>query len=204
VTRPLTVACVYKKGSGEFNGEYVRRLRRSVAKHCKAPYRFVCLGEELAFQFDRPGYWNKLELFRKGLFDGPVVYLDLDCLIVNDVTDIFEYPHEFTVLDNWLHPAQIASGFMAWDGREDLSYILDAYEGSSTRHKYGERAVKRGDQGLIQDVIRRPVTRISALFPDRILSYKLHVKPNNSVPRTASIVMFHGRPRPADLDWRLP
>lgn len=192
----LTVACVYKFGNG-FTPAYVSRLRDGVAEHCKAPYQFVCLGQDVPFRFDRPGYWNKLELFS---LPGPVVYLDLDSIICGDVTDIFTYPHEFTVLDNWLHPAAIASGFMAWNGSEELSYVLDAYEGSNTCRKY-EVA---GDQGLIQDTLRCPITRMSEIFPERILSYKLHVKPNNRVAPSASIIAFHGRPRPHEIGWRLP
>ncbi len=192
----ITVACVYKPGNG-FTRDYVDRLRDAVAEHCKWPHRFECLD---TFRFDRPGYWNKLELFDKGRLSGRVVYLDLDCIIRNDVTDIFGYPHEFTVLDNWLHPSCIAGGFIAWNADEDLSYLLDAYQGDNTHRKYETL----GEQGLIQDTIRRPVTRISALFPERILSYKLHVTPNNRVAPSASIVMFHGRPRPHEIGWRLP
>jgi alpha-N-acetylglucosamine transferase len=197
----LTVACVFKPGNG-FTEDYVRRLRAGVAKFCVAPHEFVCIGLDVPLKFKRPGYWNKLELFTKGLFRGPVVYLDLDCIIRKDVTDIFTYPHEFTALDNWKHPSRINSSFMAWNADEDLSYILTAY--GPGLHSMDAIYEIEGDQGFIQDLLRKPVTRLSTLFPERVISYKLHVKPNNRVADTASIVMFHGRPRPADIGWRLP
>ena len=132
----LTVACVYKPGGG-FSDEYVYRLRDGIAEHCNTPYKFVCLTnnrlknvETIPLQENRIGYWNKLELFRNDLFDGPVVYLDLDTIIVGDITDMLIYPHEFTAGLNFKakHGRSLASWFLGFDGCEDYSYLIDEYK----------------------------------------------------------------------------
>lgn len=210
----LTVACVYKPGGG-FSDEYVTRLRDTVAKHCKAPHEFVCLTTKpkiadiqcLPLHGARIGYWNKLALFKRGLFPGPVVYLDLDTMIVSDVTDIFTHPHEFTTAAN-LRPARcqediLNSAFMAWDGREDLSY-LDRPIDRLTRERYEQGYERWGDQGALNDWLRRPWTPLDRVFPGRYCSYKWHIRRQGSIPKDISIVLFHGKPRPHEVNWKLP
>lgn len=207
----LTVACVYKPGRG-FTQEYVARLAHTVSVHCKAPYEFVCLTTERLridgvrnerILCERPGFWNKLELFRRGLFAGPVVYVDLDTLILNDVTDIFTYPHGFTTGSNWLRPGRMASGMLAWDGTQDLHYLFEGYRPQHVR-EYAASWACFGDQGYIEKHLKRESARFDDLFPGRLVSYKYHVRKHGRVPEGASIVMFHGRPRPHEVNWKLP
>lgn len=196
----LTIACVYQPGNG-FTDEYVRRLRDGIASHCEVNHRFVCLTNERLDGIETVplvkkwrGWWNKVEIFRKGLFDGPVRYFDLDTVLVSDITDILTHPHEFTVGTNWNRPGTIASGFLAWDGREDLSYLVDEFD-PATAHP-------RGDQMFLQEHLRRPVTFIDDIFPGRWVSYKYHVR-GKGIPWNASIIAFHGRPRPHQVNWRV-
>lgn len=207
----LTVVCVFKPGGG-FTTDYVTRLRDSVAEFCSLPHRFVCLTNQqikgvkaIPFARHAIGYWNKLELFRRGLFDGPVVYLDLDTMIVRDVTDIFGYPHEFTAAHNWKgEPGEsLSSWFLAFDGRDDYQYLYDEFK-PSVVEIYERDWRYWGDQGFIEKTLRRDWTPLGLLFPDRFESYKWGVLPRGKVAETTSIVGFHGRPRPHEVNWRLP
>lgn len=201
----FTLASVYKPGNG-FTAEYVYRLRDAVAKHCAVPHRFVCLTNEKLNEIETlplvkkwHGFWNKVELFRKGLFDGPVRYLDLDTLIRSDISDILMHPHEFTVGTNWKHPESIGSAFLAWDGQEDLDYLFQQCN-AGRAHEYTAWA-RFGDQGFLQDYLRRPFVRIDDIFPGRVVSFKYHCKVK--VPEDASIIAFHGLPRPHQVNWRV-
>ncbi|MCC7347678.1 MAG: hypothetical protein IT538_09805 [Variibacter sp.] len=85
---PLTVACVYRSGGKVYSARYVHVLRDMVARNLSLPHRFVCLTDDPAVETERiplvtdwPGYWSKLELYRPGLFGGPVLYVDLDTII---------------------------------------------------------------------------------------------------------------------------
>ena len=84
---PLTVACVYRSGGKMYSTEYVRVLRDMVARNLTRPHRFVCLSdvevpcERIPLITDWPGFYAKIEIFRRGLFQGPVLYFDLDTII---------------------------------------------------------------------------------------------------------------------------
>jgi hypothetical protein len=63
-----------------------------VARNLTVPHRFVCLTdvtdvtcERIALTTDWPGFYAKLELFRPGLFHGPVLYFDLDTVIHRNI-----------------------------------------------------------------------------------------------------------------------
>ena len=210
----LTVACVYKPGNG-FTDDYVGRLQAAVSANCRADHRFVCLTNEqlvgietIPIATPRKGYWNKLELFRKNLFEERVVYLDLDTMIVNDVTDILSYPHQFTAGLNFKakHGRALASWFLGFDGREDLSYLIDGYKpGGVTRMQYEQDWARWGDQGYIQDHLQRDWDSLDDLYFDgRYASYKWQIRRPGKVPEGVSFVCFHGKPRPHEVNWRLP
>ena len=208
----LTVVSVYKPGKG-FSQDYVTRLRDGVAKFCQAPHRFICLTNEkiqgiecIPMVANRSGFWNKLEIFRKGLFDGPVVYLDLDTIIVSDVTDMLTYPHKFTAGLNFKakHGRALASWFMGFDGRDDYSYLFDGYT-LDTPTQYEQDWARWGDQGYTQDNLRRDWDSLDDLYFDgRYVSYKWQVRRPWKIPEGASFVCFHGKPRPHEVNWELP
>ncbi len=211
----VTAVCVYRPGNG-FTDEYVLRRQAQIAEHCKAPHDFVCITnaklpgvDTLPLRNDWPGFWCKLDLFRHR-WDGTVVYEDLDTLTVGDVTDIYTYPHSFTIATDFRpgKTERLQSSFMAWDGQQDLSYL---YREFSPMHiaRYSQSMNRWGDQGWIQDRLRRPYDSLQALFPGRYVHYKTHVRGwknelSGCVPSGASIVAFSGTPRPHELNWSLP
>ena len=207
----LTVVSVYKPGGG-FSDDYVTRLRDGVKEFCSAPHKFVCLTNKnlegiecIPLLENRVGYWNKLEVFRKGLFAGPVVYLDLDTIIINDVTDVLTFPHRFTAGYNFKrkHVGSMASWFMAFDGRDDYSYLFDGYR-TGTPEEYEQGWARWGDQGYTQDHLQREWTSIDELFPGRCASYKWEIRQSGKIPTGVSFVVFHGKPRPHQVNWELP
>lgn len=209
---PLTVACVYKPGGG-FTDDYVYRMQKSLQQHLHTEHEFVCLtnvplrGVKTIPLID--GYltwWNKLQLFRKGLFPGRVVYLDLDTMIVGDVTDIFTHPAPFIALSDFLRPQYMASAYMAWNGDEDYSRLFTRFAPHmEVRYMTHD---KWGDQGFIAEHLGVPYVAIQSLFPGRIVHYKSHIRGwkkelSGIVPKGASIVCFSGKPRPHEINWTL-
>ena len=86
----LTVACVLSPG--RYDETWVRKLKAGVDRHLTIPHRFVCLTNEpiegietVNLIHDWPGWWSKIELFRPGLFDYPVLYLDLDTMVCGNI-----------------------------------------------------------------------------------------------------------------------
>lgn len=195
----LNIVCVLRSG-GEYHQAHVISLRDRVAKFLTLPYRFVCLSdvesphyEVIRLEHNWPGWWSKIELFRPGLFDGPVFYADLDTVPVGPLDDLVQN-HRFTVLRNfWVGPEhpRIGSGLMAWD--EDMTMIYRDFAkdpGVADQFKTKEAW---GDQGFIQRYAAL-AHRWQQRRPDQVVSYKLNCK--YGVPKDAKIVCFHGRPRP--------
>ena len=191
----LTVACIYKEGSG-FTTKYVDKLQENVAEFCTAPYKFEIITPQRELPAAVKGFWIKLELFKKDRFYGTVVYLDLDTIIIDDVTDIFTYPHKFTMGTNWENPPGPNSTFMAWNGTQDLSYL------DTTVDSQMAKAYPRGDQAYIFEKVGVTTTFLNQIFPKALVSYKYHVK-GRGAPAKAKIVAFHGSPRPHEINWRV-
>ena len=197
----FVVACVLRSG-GDYAVDYVEHLQAGLAEHTPSA-RLVCLSdcavpcERIPLIHDWPHWWPKIELFRPGLFSGPVLYLDLDTLIVGDLSPLMEHPHRFTALTDFLTPARgIGSGVMAWNG--DYSHIYHRFsedpEGWQARCRNGRNAW--GDQGFIGQQVK--ADRWQDIYPNAIQSAKVRG------PRgRARIICFHGKPRPRDVGWRL-
>lgn len=217
----LTVACVFKDGGTVYEREHVTALYDQINKHIGVELKFVCLTD--AARMNLPGtsiiplhhrwpkFWSKIELFRPGLFDGPVLYFDLDTMIVGPIGDLVR-GHKFTVLNNFNFPdkGRIGSGLMAWEG--DYSFLYHTFikdpDGFMAFHVENESF---GDQGFIQTYLDT-YELWQTKYPGRIVSYKKHcrgkrikgtgVHPRtirylpDRVPKTASIICYHGQPRP--------
>jgi hypothetical protein len=199
----LTVACVLKTG-GEYTADHVIRLRAGVRRWLTVPFRFVCLTDLpmsdvncVLLRHGWPGWWSKIELMRPGVLSGPVLYLDLDTLVVGPLDDM-ALGHRFTVLRNvWVDKPhrRIGSGLMAWNG--DLSAIYETFAADPARYM-AEPATRDnlGDQGFIQRHSPVEPERWQDLFPGRVVSYRRHCL--RGVPRGAAVICFGGQVRPWD------
>lgn len=196
----LTVAMVLRSG-GDYGPEYVRRLCQGVRRHLKAPHQIVCLSDDPTvgewsiwkpLKTDWTGWWCKLELFRE--FRGRTLYFDLDTVIRGDITPLVERRHRFTMLSDLLFPARPASGVMAWEG--DYSYLADGFD-MAVAEDYRVTECW-GDQGWIMRRLGFEPDRFQSLYPGMIASRK---KSTAGERRNASIICYHGRPRPHTTGW---
>lgn len=207
----LTVVCVLRSG-GIYDVEWVAKLQRGVARHLHdIPYWFVCLtdtDERLPLRCERvqlanswPGWWSKLEMFRPGLFDGPVLYFDLDTVVVGSLDAIAAYPHRFTMAHEFYRPHLLCSTTMAWSS--DWSHLYEAFASDPVRlaHHYDNvmpTTGRIGDQAFIEDRVGK-VDTFRGLFGERsVASYKVH-QCQDAPPADAAVVAFHGTPKPHQL-----
>ena len=200
----LTVACVLSTNDDrrQYDASHVERLRKMVAKHLTSIHRFVCLSdvdvpcERIRLTEDWVGWWAKIELFRPGLFEGRMLYFDLDVTTVGELDSIAHYPAPFVAIKNWLR-SPINSSVMAWDaGVADHVYLNLANEDIERLH---------GDQNWIAEQMPH-----AEVFPrEWCVSYRKSVVPLRrfmlpgqpvAVPPGAKIVVFHGFPKP----WEVP
>lgn len=185
----LTVACV-EWGNYQGRGtEYVLKLRAMVARHLPLPHRFVCLTDDLtpragvesiAVTPGRVGWWNKVELFRPGLFTGRVVAFDLDTLVVGSLDELVTIKGTVHLTD-WGWPKNMyGNAIMVWDAGE--------HEDVWTRYTPEVATRLRGDNDWMFELGGWP-----ALPKGMNVSYKYHAK--KGPPPGAVTVSMHGAPK---------
>lgn len=200
----LTAACIEWGNYLGRGAEYVEKLARGVARHLKQPHRFVVLRPRedqlppaLAVISDEArtaGTWQKLSLFRPGQFAGRVLYLDLDSVIVGPLDELVEHKGAVHLAD-WGWDRNVhAGGTLVWDAEIEAPCIWDAFHAKVP---------------LRFDNDQEWMTTLGVwdrLPPHLIRSYRYHCK--QGVPQGASVIAFHGKPKPHELggwvadEWR--
>jgi len=206
----LTVLCVLRSGGETYDKTWVYKLQRAVERNLTIPHTFACLSDvplacnRIPLKHDWPGWWAKIEMFRKGVVLGPTIYFDLDTVIVGNIDHIADNKSGFAMLKNFsatAEPGMVGSGVM---------WFRDA---ASVPHKVYEKFAKMpecymnhhlrnadaatsyiGDQAFIWDTLGG---KIDTFNDPKILSYKRHCR--KLLPADSSIVAFHGRPRPSEV-----
>jgi FkbM family methyltransferase len=207
----LHICCV---NAGNYLGrgaEYVNKLYDAVLRNLPewTVGEFVCFTDDTnasAYHENivlRPlepgleGWWNKLALFRPGLFPKGerVVFFDLDTLIIGPLDDIVLYKGDFAMLRDFYRPDGFQSSVMLW--RSGYGHHLwDEYQAAGRpTHDVG------GDQSWIEK--RTKPDTLQLAFPDAFASYK--VSCTKYPPAKARVIVFHGHPRPHEvLDGWVP
>lgn len=200
----------------DYGATIVPWLKRQVERHVTVPHRFVCMTnveeipgvEVIPLEHDWDGWWSKLEIFKKGRFEGTTLYIDLDTVILQNIDDLLTYDHKFTTLDNISHPnsGDIGAGLMAW--KDDYSYLYDLF--ASNPEKYMKECITSrnwGDQGFIKNNLGFDPARFQHTFPGihslrRELSDGINLEKGKPKEDTR-IVIFNADPKPWDMteDW---
>lgn len=223
---PLKFICL--KWGDKYGPEYVNRLRNSLAVNYKLPFEFHCFtddpsGLNAAVQTHdvaelRPlksGCFTleKLFLFQGLKFEGPYCLLDIDLLIIGDLTSYFESydfsEPRFAICANdesmfdyvkmapifsQLGMCYVNSSFVTWDG-DQLKWMVEFYLDNRELIEFKYRDL---DTFLFHSVLRR------MKFHPRKMLYSFNH--DNRRRRDASIVIFNtshgcGRELHQASDW---
>lgn len=211
------------KGGGPYAVEHLRILCDGLMK-CGGVPQVVVLTDQieavlegcpdvvpLALQTEAPGWWAKVDLLQ---YNGPLVYLDLDTVVVGDLGPLMDYvqemdPGTLLMLRDFYRAAKCNSGLLAWNGSLERLYRVAQKETGRAgfrklRNGWGARIGGRwhtGDGPYLEHLARRHGVSIVAAqdVVDGVLSYKVHVK-DHGLPTGARLVCFHGNPRPWEVD----
>lgn len=198
----VTVACVLRSG-GDFTPEWVYALKRGLCRHL-SNFQFACLTDipgippvwRVPLEFGWPGFWAKMELFRPGAFDGPVLYLDLDSLPVGDLSAIASYRGAFAMItDVWYPDRGAQSAVMAWTPGPVTEAIWERWIQDPEEHMRRSR----GDGEWLN--AHTTPDRLQDLYHGQIVSLKhgphsgRQDQPIDGPPEGARLVVGHGHPR---------
>lgn len=226
--RPMSAAPVRQvvcmKWGGKFAAADVNRLYRMVRVNLGGELRMLCFtdrpeGIEAAVQcrplppvpvvgerLDRG--WRKLGLFGPQLaevFEGEVLYLDLDIAIVQPLDPFFETPGRFLIIRDY-KPFRYRHRFSGNSSvfRHVAGAHPDLIPEIAARGEHIRRDF-RDEQEFLSDYIRRQ--GLLRYWPDgwcasfkhdcvRPLPFGLWQPPR--LPRDARVIVFHGRPKPEE------
>jgi len=213
-----TVACVLR-ASKDYRPEYVVRLYDDVRANWTGALDFLCLTDtpighpgirEIPLEHKWPGYWSKLELFRPDI-PGHLLYLDLDVMVLRSLTNFRAIPCLTMLRALRPHRACICNSSIMSLPERDRRPVWEMFmrdpRGHIRTHKWGAKdPYAYGDQGFVQKAFERahlPVEWWQELLPGQVQPYKSQVK-LNGLGMNTRIVYFHGKPKPWDIEWRLP
>ena len=189
----LNVACV--NVGPAYEDKYVNVLYNMVTEYLDVPFKFYCISDrkrkvhsDISMKDSEPGlpsYWNKITLFKRGYFTGPTLYLDLDIIIKGSLSFVHKFINEdFVAIRGFSGRLTYNSSVMLWAPEK----CYDIYDW------FAPRCIKQfpTDQEFIT-----AVKGLHSCFPkNKIVSYKY----NKPLVENASIVAFHGKPKPTELD----
>ncbi len=155
----ITVACVLRQGGKVgYDASWVKKLQKGVERNLTIPHQFVCLSDckvdckRIELDNTGAGFWAKLQLFRPNQFDTPVLYIDLDAIVCQNIDSIVHRVADQPFV-MWLEPGKNihSSAMMWWQG--DYSYLWELYKSRSENYWRGLHMEKHsyGDQGFIAD-----------------------------------------------------
>jgi hypothetical protein len=199
----LHVCCI--RAGEAFSPAYVLHLKDMVTRNLEEGFagRFVCFTdrpdelpediETAPLPADLPGWWSKLALFREGLFpEGDrVLFLDLDTVITGAIDAVAGWDGEgLAILRDFYRPHGLQSSVMAWRAGGH-------YEIWDTFREAGCPMIDpAGDQRWIeQNVSVADIVLWQSLLPGTFVSFKQ----TRGIPSEASVVVFHGHPRPHEI-----
>ena len=121
------------KTSNDYKKEYVDLLYKQCQKY--APnIEFVCISDDpsvsgyIKMEHAWPRWWPKMEIFK---IPGPVLYLDLDTIVVSDLNEIIKKAsqYEFVGIRDFYKDHRmertLGSGVMFWTG--DMKYLYEEF-----------------------------------------------------------------------------
>lgn len=220
------IVCVLKSGgfrprpgvSMSYGPQHVQWLAGQFVRHV-GPRRFVCLSdvdvpgvETIPLRDNLPGWWSKIEIFREFL---DAFYVDLDTVIVEDVSAYIDAEHRFTASAGvYIRGAgQINSSMICWSG--DYRWLYERFIADKDRimAEYVTNS-KWGDQGFIRDAMReagKPIDTMQRMFPEAVVSFTRdvlkrrcslkgvegdRVRLSANWTETPRFVLFNGRSKP--------
>ncbi|WIT10745.1 glycosyltransferase [Paucibacter sediminis] len=208
------------KWGTKYGPEYVNRLYAMVARHLRGPFKFVCLTDrsegiraevqclpipELKLPPGIPERgWTKLTTFEADLhgLKGTALFLDLDVVIVDDITPFFEVPGEFLIIHDWKRPWRITGNSSVY--RFELGAHADVLA-KFRREAEAIRKQVRNEQAYLSDEMHKQ-GKLKYWDASWCASYKYHCIPawptsywrDPIIPKDARILIFHGVMNPPD------
>lgn len=189
---------------------WVDRLYAGIKRNLDIPFEFVCFSNDIQSDDYRIeplttgswGWWNKLEQFKKGLFTGTVMSLDLDIVICKNLTSgLSNLPTDKMLMAKEPHYLDSGnpienSSMTVWNG--DYSFLFDNYLLNKEQicKNYSLPSKRMGDQGYIADTTT--VEFIDDYLPPGYIAWKHHITGEYITDKDPAVLIFTSTEKPSD------
>ncbi|MEL0551682.1 hypothetical protein ACMYSP_13245 [Klebsiella sp. R390] len=201
----MKIVTVLRSG-GDYNHDHVqwlyKQLPDDIEKVCFTDLTIPGV-QTIKLTENLPGWWSKIEIFDPQKIDDDIFYIDLDIVVVGDISDILQNTR-LTMLSDFFFPQKTKNSAIMRIPHEEKYKVWEAFK------RYPELFMSRYQSGGDQEFISKIYPHAAIwqdILPGQIVSYKKHVVSkkknehatgNGSVPPGTRIVCFHGKPRPWD------
>lgn len=196
----------------------VHVLRNMISRHYHRPFRFVCITDDptgldgietLPLWNDfadvknpngahNPSCYRRLKLFspdaREWFGDGRVVCMDLDTVIVNDITPLFDDDVDFKIWGESDFPRQWMNGSLWMLRIGSRPQVWTRFDPLTSPKEAAKAGARGSDQGWMSYVLGKNEATWGR--EDGVFSFRKHLQPVGHLPLEARMVMFHGRQDP--------
>lgn len=212
----------------KFGPETVQVLQRMIARHYHAPFRFVCITDDTTglngietFPLwndhadlknpngaHNPSCYRRLKLFSaeaKDWFGDRLVCMDLDTVIVNDITPLFTDDVDFKIWGESDFPTQQWMNGSLWMLKTGTrTKVWTQFNPRMSPYVARKAGARGSDQGWMSHILGKHEAMWGR--EDGIFSFRKHIQPIGRLPVEARMVMFHGRqdpwgPEAQRMDW---
>jgi hypothetical protein len=228
IAGPINCACVIH--GSRYNWTYVERLYNMLSRQISVGINFHvytehdrsvpphmikhCLEDWPGVQGPKKSWWHKMQLFNPEHFSGNLLYLDLDVVLFNSLNWVTQSNPDYfwTIRDfrHLQHPCSKMNSSMMWWNVEKFSYVWHEFNRESR-----EQIIKRyhGDQDYLDIAIQHQNKRF---WPDQHFQSwrwqcqeggydfprRRHRAPGTpaQVNPDASVIVFHGQPKPHEVN----
>lgn len=209
-----------------FTAEHVNTLHRMVARHYHKPFRFNCVTDDPAglhpdiryipmwdhfthlaspHRGNNPACYRRLFLWSteaQRYFPGKVLCIDLDMVIVDDVTPLWDRAEPIILWADQLNPTTPYNGAMQLITPGLRSDVFDTFNPAESPLLALRCGYFGTDQAWISYVLGPDYPRWNR--EHGALSWRIHCKKTAQLPEGARIVNFHGAEDPWALISRVP
>lgn len=187
----MKIVCVH--WGSKYKVEYVNTLNNMIKRHSDA--ELICLSdsfegkdcEVMMLEKGFTGWWNKIQLFRKDFLKGErFLYLDLDIVITENISNILNRPEKFVTIKDWIYNTYNSSAMLMTGGEH--AHVYDLFV------KDPEKAMKacpEGDQQFITSYVE------GEIFSNKDFA-SFRMSGSEGAPK-AAVTVFHGRPNPHEV-----
>jgi hypothetical protein len=200
----MIVACVW--WGTKYGRNYVENLRNSLKRNLSIPYEMVCITDrddlpdgirKIPALKNGDGWWQKVNLFKPGMFpsDTRILFLDLDVVITSSLDPISRSQGEFVMIENFSMNRRASaynSSCMLWTPNEKTERIYTCYNSEVVEALHG-------DQCWIWRVMEKDIL---AFRKDLLESYKYNrARPEmRRASNDTAVWVFHGKPDPHEVN----